>query len=68
MNYANNTKFASKLAGFAVAVLATAAVNGSLLWGANDLAQRGTPAPALLAKADLPQVQLPAVTIHARKA
>ena len=68
MNYANNTKTSSKLAGFAAAVLATVAVNGSLLWGANDLSQRGEPAPALMAKADIPQVQLPTVTIYGHKA
>ena len=68
MNYTNNTQRFSKLAGFAAAVLATVAVNGSLLWGANDMTQRATPAPSMMAKADIPQVQLPTVTIYAHKA
>ena len=71
MNYANNnTMTISKLVGFAAAVVMTVAVNGSLLWGANDLSKRGTEAPSLMASAErtTPQVVLPAVTIHARKA
>ncbi len=69
MDYTNNTQLASKLAGFAAAVLVTAAVNGSLLWGANDLSQRGVQAPALMAKADTAsRVVLPTVTIRAHRA
>jgi hypothetical protein len=73
MSY-TNYPMKTKLLGFAAAVLMTTAVNGSLLWGADDLAQRGVmPAPALMASADGAQsgtarVELPAVTIHAHKA
>ena len=67
MNYVNNnTLLTSKLAGFAAAVLMTVAVNGSLLWGANDLSQRGTVAPSVMAGTT--HIELPAVTIHAHKA
>ena len=67
-----NTRMMSKVFGFTAAVVMAAAVNGSLLWGFDDVAHRAVAAPDLMASLDAQalqrQVTLPAVTIHAHKA